>query len=88
MRMNDHVGGIGEPAYDVRTSIICQKKYCEQRNLPMFAPSDGICYNCRRNIYLPHSNSGKPNTYTGIPAFRAGCFLITGCPHCNYSFCE
>lgn len=88
MRAIDHVGGVGTPKYDVRSSVICQQNYCNKHNLPMFAPSDGICYHCGRNIYLPHSESGKPGTYTGIPTFRAGCYHITGCPHCNYSFCD
>lgn len=88
MSANDHIGGMGEPAYDVRSSIICQRNYCEKHNLPQFAPSDGVCYHCHNNIYRPRMVKGDPNKSTGIPTFRAGCFLITGCPHCNYSFCE
>lgn len=91
MNANDHMGGMGEPEYDVRTSIICQRKYCEQHNYPHFAPSDGVCYRCHNNIYLPRTTrnpvTGK-DTYTGIATFQAGCQLITSCPHCNYSFCE
>ena len=91
MNASDHIGSMGEPKYDVRTSIICQRRYCEEHNLPHFAPSDGVCYHCHNNIYSPHivyGQRGSKDTYTGIPTYQAGCQLITGCPHCNYSFCE
>ena len=85
------VGGMAEPKYDVMSSIACQKKYCEENGYPMFAPPDGVCYFCGKNIYSPRlakGYGGHKETYTGIPTFRAGCILITGCPHCNYSFVE
>ena len=27
-----------------------QKKYCDDRGLPMFAPDDGVCFFCRKQI--------------------------------------
>jgi hypothetical protein len=43
-----------------------------------FAPSDGQCYDCRKNIY---QNYGERSGWTGES-------YVTGCPHCHYSFCE
>ena len=86
--MSEYIGSMGEPSYDVNASIACQKRYCEKNGYPMFAPADGVCYSCGRNIYSPRLARGNPDVYTGIATFRAGCTLITGCPHCNYSFCD
>ena len=47
-----------------------QKKYCEENNLPMFAPANGICGSCKRQI----EDTDKEH--------------ITGCPHCNRSYCD
>lgn len=41
-----------------------------------FAPHDGKCYNCGRNIA------------EGITLEDLGDYIITGCPFCNYSFCD
>lgn len=88
MIASDHIESMGEPVYDVRASIICQRNYCENNRLPHFAPSDGVCFRCHNNIYSPRLVRGTKDQYTGIPTYKAGCQLITGCPHCNYSFCE
>jgi hypothetical protein len=47
-----------------------QKKFCEEKGFPFFAPTDGICRNCHGIIIDTNTEH------------------ITGCPHCNYSFCE
>lgn len=86
--MEANIGWMGEPSYDVKSSIACQERYCKENGYPMFAPSDGICYRCGRNIYSPHLIRGTNDKYSGIPTFRAGCTLITGCPHCHYSYCD
>ena len=44
-----------------------------------FAPSNGICWRCGRNI------AEGENGYTPEDI---GDYIITGCPHCHYSFCE
>lgn len=54
-----------------------QKKLCAEKALPHFAPSDGQCYECCLNIYQDYTRPG----WSGIEH-------VTGCPHCNYSFCE
>jgi hypothetical protein len=50
--------------------LINQIKYCKDNNLPMFAPKDGRCFSCGKEI----NDTDKKH--------------ITGCPYCNYSFCE
>ena len=64
-----------------------QEKYCERNDYPYFAPSDGRCYRCHMNIYadLKRLDGGIS---TGISVWKAGHRLVTGCPHCHYSFVE
>ena len=45
-----------------------------------FAPSDGKCYRCNNNIYE------NTSTTSGYSVERASREMITGCPHCHYSF--
>lgn len=54
-----------------------QKKFCEEKGYPHFAPEKGYCFSCRRNIYQDFARPG-----------RTGNEHVTGCPHCNYSYCE
>ena len=42
-----------------------------------FAPPSGYCYSCRRQIYDTDDRKEK--------ALKE---LVTGCPHCHYSFVE
>lgn len=63
-----------------------QRDYCDEHGYPLFAPRDGLCYRCGRNIYLP--TNGSNGRVIGITVKEAGQKLITGCPHCNYSFVE
>lgn len=53
-----------------------QKNYVESNGFPHFAPYSGICYNCKMDIYSKISVESASNA------------LITGCPHCNHSYCE
>lgn len=72
--------------FDITAAIAAQKKYCAENQLPHFAPQDGFCFRCRRNIY---SQIRLRDGYeSGITVEEAGSSLITGCPHCNYSYCE
>jgi hypothetical protein len=61
---------------NIQDKIAAQKEYQKKTNSPSFAPSNGVCFKCRRQIY------------TEISLERASTTLITGCPHCHYSFCE
>lgn len=83
-----------EKIFDVAKSIAAQKeiirKGVESKQLPEwlksgFAPANGICYRCKRNIY---SEVNHGNYSTGISVERATNELITGCPHCNASYCD
>lgn len=56
-----------------------QEKYCYEKNLPHFAPSDGRCYSCSHDIY-----SGE----RGYSVEKAGSQLITACPYCHSSYCD
>lgn len=44
-----------------------------------FAPLDGKCWRCGRNIAEGEN---------GITLKELGDYIITGCPYCNYSFCD
>lgn len=52
-----------------------QIKYCTEHSI-LFAPSDGICWNCGKQIY------------DAITLEYASTQLVTGCPHCHRSFVD
>ena len=74
--------------FDPTEAAKVQEAYCNQREIPMFAPSDGICFHCGRNIYDPITYRGREDKTYGISVEADGKQLITSCPHCNYSFVE
>lgn len=64
-----------EPTKDpveISKRIQAQKDYLEKSGEPHFAPKDGRCFNCKRQIY----------------EIEDGTTLVTGCPHCHRSYCE
>lgn len=61
----------------ISRAVEAQERYCEENELPCYAPSNGRCPNCQRNIYLD-----------GYGIRHASRNLITCCPHCHYSFVE
>ncbi len=76
-------------------SIKAQAELCKKRDLPHFAPENGICWRCKNNIYEPiefNTNdwkTGEKVVYiTGDTIEKAKTELITGCPHCNKSYCD
>lgn len=71
-----------EVANEIALASIAQRAYCDASGSTYFAPDNGICYHCGRNIYQTYGES------RGISQDEASHSLITGCPHCNYSFCE
>lgn len=94
--------------FDIQEAIKAQAKYCKDNNFPHFAPSNGRCWCCHRNIYeqigwgnelsklsgmlirriqLP-IDSSEVKFITGISVEKAGSELITGCPHCNRTYCD
>ncbi|OEH86223.1 hypothetical protein BHU72_11855 [Desulfuribacillus stibiiarsenatis] len=82
--------------YNVVKSVQGQKTLCKERQLPHFAPSDGRCWSCKRNIYETKENKMRnwqtgeiTGTYlTGITVEQASKELVTGCPHCSRSYCD
>ena len=61
---------------DINKRCKAQKIYCIKEKVPHFAPIDGNCFHCNRQIYLK------------ITLQKAENELITGCPWCHYSYCE
>lgn len=64
---------------------VAQDKYCDREGYPHFAPRDGKCWNCNKDIYTEQDHGGYK---TGISVEKAGSILITGCPHCNRTYCD
>ena len=67
--------------FDPEKADLAQEKYCKDNFVPRFAPSrfNGFrCYSCGQNIY----------SHGGISVEEAAAGLITGCPYCNYSYCD
>ena len=61
---------------EIREAIDAQRQYCKEHKYPMFAPNDGFCFSCGKQIY------------TRINSEYAGKEHITGCPHCSRSYCD
>ena len=72
--------------FDVQKATEAQEKYCNEKGYPHFAPHNGICFRCRKNIYMQYTHPGGYKT--GISVEKAGSILITGCPHCCWSYCD
>ena len=71
--------------YNKESAIKAQKELCNRTGNPHFAPSNGNCYSCRMNIY---DKKTVGDYEKGITVESAGRSLITGCPHCNRSYCD
>ena len=71
---------------DPRACAQAQKLFCIVYDLPIFAPHDGICEFCHRQIYEDITVDGGISH--GIDFDAAGRSYITGCPHCNHTFCD
>lgn len=82
--------------FNTQQSITAQRSYCTNENLPHFAPRSGNCYSCNKNIYEEIKHERKDwktgEVYgeysTGIDVEKASSELVTGCPHCNRSYCD
>ena len=64
-----------------------QEQYCNEHKLPLFAPKDGTCHCCGRNIYAAFRTSGD-TIIGGYSVQYAGERLITNCSWCNASFTD
>ena len=76
--------------FDPTASQKAQAEYCSRTGAPHFAPADGRCFRCRTNIYVAkeHKDPKFGDWTTGVTVEKATASLVTGCPHCNYSYCE
>lgn len=75
--------------YDSNKARAAQAEYCKRTNAPHFAPKDGRCWRCGKDIYAPIEVKYGDKTYThGITVEEAESRLVTGCPHCNRSYCD
>lgn len=86
--------------FDISRSVVAQKDYCERENAPHFAPHSGNCWSCGMNIYEQHHwiyeggmrkrqvEKESATVSTGITIKEASEALVTGCPHCNRSYCD
>ena len=59
-----------------KDKIQAQQNYCKETGNPRFAPADGICWTCKKDIFEK------------ISLEKAGSELITGCPFCHRSYCD
>lgn len=75
-------------AYNIPEARKAQYLYCKINELPHFAPDDGICWDCRQNIYSENGRTRYGKKTHGISVESAGNHLITGCPFCNRSYCD
>lgn len=88
--------------YNPALAIQKQSELCKEKDYPHFAPKSGRCWKCNRDIYSPVGwskyefgrrkqvalDSPELNSITGITVEKASNELITGCPHCNRSYCD
>ena len=66
-----------------------QDEYCSKMGYPHFAPLDGRCYDCNKDIYeIVQKTNGNRHWETGIKLEPAGTSHITACPHCSSSYCD
>ena len=95
--------------YNIQESIKAQADYCKRTEAPDFAPSSGVCWACKKNIYeqigrkrgqsaswiggtgyrrVESCPLEEADYVTGITVEEASKSLVTGCPHCNRSYCD
>lgn len=72
--------------FNPKKAIKAQDAYCDEHEIPLFAPHDGLCFRCGRSIYLP--TNGSAGSVSGFTVEDAGKKHITSCPHCNATFCD
>lgn len=81
--------------YNVEQSKKNQSEYCKEKGAPHFAPGTGTCWSCKSQIYevkywkrYQKSATKDDHDYkTGVDV-ESSKRLVTGCPHCNKSYCD
>lgn len=61
---------------ETQEKVKLQEELCKEIKAPFFAPHKDRAWCCGRNIW------------TAITKEQARTELITGCPHCNRTFCD
>lgn len=74
--------------FDSAKAVKAQNDYCEENKYLHFAPSDGRCWKCNQDIYAKDGKTRSGKVVDGISVEKARTALITGCPFCNWSYCE
>ena len=74
-----------EQTFNSKEACAVQSKLCLAKNYPHFAPYSGKCYYCDKDIY---SKVDRGSYSSGISVESAEISLVTGCPHCNKSYCD
>ena len=88
--------------FDALRAREAQEALCKEKDYPHFAPKSGRCWKCNRNIYEQIGwskyefgrkkqvklDSPELVSTTGITLEKASKELVTGCPHCNRSYCD
>lgn len=79
---SDNEGENMTETYNRQAAIEAQEKYCSDHGIPRFAPRDGYCSACTRNIYgiTPDGNM------RGYSVEYASKNHITYCPFCHRSY--
>lgn len=67
---------------EINECIKEQVQVCKGKSFPHFAPSSGVCWKCNRNIYQNYRLGNR------ISIGERGKSPVTGCPHCNRSYCD
>ena len=57
---------------EIAEARAAQAHLCATKGLPHFAPENGVCWSCHRQIY--EELDGKS--------------FVTGCPFCHRSYCD
>lgn len=58
----------------IKRKIEAQEKFCGGINSPFYAPRNGICWRCGKQIF------------DMIDVTMAGSKIVSGCPYCHRSY--
>jgi len=67
---------INEIEEELETKKAKQKRFCQEKKVPYFAPEDGICWSCKKQIFDKLKEETCATEH------------ITGCPYCARSYCD
>ena len=83
--LNEQLNNKNMSRFNTNQAAKAQSDLCAVKGYPHFAPYSGVCWSCKRNIFQ-EIDRGKYKT--GISVKQASSTLITGCPHCNRTYCD